>query len=229
MPGVTVLELANAYPRLYHMAGAGSWPSIQTHGLLSTTSLLDLFGVIGERRISLEERHRPTSVVIRHKNHGSAVVRDQKPMSDEGLVRALGGKLTPRDWYVLLNRRVFFWVTPARLRTLMDARAYKDLRKTILVLDTRLVLLAHAPAVLLCPMNSGATKPMPHPRGSSTFLPLSSYPFEDRRSAGKEAVVELTVEGGVQNVSRLALRVEEVGGGSPPRVLVGSGPSEFGG
>ena len=43
--GVTPEELAQAYPRLYHMADAQSWESIRKHGLLSTSSLLDLYEV----------------------------------------------------------------------------------------------------------------------------------------------------------------------------------------
>jgi len=45
--GVTPEELSQNYARLYHMADAQSWDSIQKHGLLSTSSLLDLFGVKG--------------------------------------------------------------------------------------------------------------------------------------------------------------------------------------
>ena len=41
--------LAQRWPRLYHMAEAGSWESVKRHGLLSTTALLDLFEVSGDR------------------------------------------------------------------------------------------------------------------------------------------------------------------------------------
>lgn len=40
--GVDPGELAERYPRLFHMAAAGSWPSIERHGLLSTSALLDI-------------------------------------------------------------------------------------------------------------------------------------------------------------------------------------------
>lgn len=43
--GVTPEELANLYPRLYHMAEPGSWESIRRYGLLSTSSLLSLFEI----------------------------------------------------------------------------------------------------------------------------------------------------------------------------------------
>ena len=78
--GVTPEELAQAYPRLYHMADAQSWESIRKHGLLSTSSLLDLYEVKEKERADIEIRRRPDSVPILHDKHGRAVVRDQKPL-----------------------------------------------------------------------------------------------------------------------------------------------------
>ena len=46
--------LASMYPRLYHMAEEGSWPSIRRHGLLSTSALLDRCLVSGRRRAGIE-------------------------------------------------------------------------------------------------------------------------------------------------------------------------------
>jgi hypothetical protein len=228
MRGVMPADLAARYPRLYHMAAEGSWPSIERHGLLSTSSLLDLFEVKDDERFALEQAHRPESVTISHPTHGTALVRDQKPMSDEGLIRSLQDGIRPREWYLILNRRVFFWATLERLRVMMNARAYRGLRKTIIVLDTARLLAQHKAAVALSPMNSGATKPAAHPRGRATFLPLNKYPFTERVSQRKEAVVEVTVEGGVAPIRPLVLRVEEVAGGRPPVVLIGTGLSEFG-
>ena len=37
-------QLIEHYPRLYHMAWAGSWKSIEQHGLLPTQELLKLSG-----------------------------------------------------------------------------------------------------------------------------------------------------------------------------------------
>ena len=105
---ITADQLADKYPVIYHMAAEGSWPSIQLHGLLSTSALLDRFEVTGEERDRIERRHRPESISIRHEEHGHAVVRDQKPMSEGGLLRALKDGLTPSDWYSTLNERVFF-------------------------------------------------------------------------------------------------------------------------
>src|SRR5437868_1160785 len=97
--------LISTYPRLYHMAEADTWGSIQSRGLLSTTALLDLFGITGAERMKIESSHRPTSVTIKHPILGKAVIRDQKPMSETALQSCLVGGLQPRQWYEMLNRR----------------------------------------------------------------------------------------------------------------------------
>lgn len=74
MSGVRAEVLAARFPRLFHMAEAGSWPSIQRHGLLSTSALIDLFEVKGARREALEARHRPESVTLTHPRYGTALV-----------------------------------------------------------------------------------------------------------------------------------------------------------
>ena len=71
------------------MAAPGSWSGIKRHGLRSTTALLDLFEIQGADRDWIESRHRPECVMIEHRRHGTAVIRDQKQMSGAGLVRAL--------------------------------------------------------------------------------------------------------------------------------------------
>lgn len=213
--GVRPEVLAARFPRLYHMAQAGSWPGIQRNGLLSTNALLDLFEVQGEAREALVARHRAESVPIRHPLRGEAVIRDQKPMSDGGLLRALGDGLTPAEWYRLLNEKVFFWLARERLDKLLGAAAYRDKRQTVLTIDTAALLARHADQVLLSPINSGCTKPYPTPRGRDTFLPLADYPFEEssRKRGRQNAVVELTVRYAVPDIRDFVLMVEEVGGG----------------
>lgn len=213
-------ELSVRYPVLYHMAAPRSWPSIARHGLHSTTSLLDLFGITGVQRRDIEERHRPESVAIEHPEHGIAIVRDQKPMDDAGLRRALGGGLTPRDWYLILNRKVFFWVRRSRLETMMSARAYRNQEKTVLYVRTAELLERHAERVVLAPMNTGCTKPWPHPRGPATFAALDVYPYDEYvRKKRLEAVVEMAVEGSVPDIRDLVLRAEEIRPGGEARVV----------
>ena len=47
-------DLVRIYPRLFHMAEDGSLTSIQAHGLLSTTALLDLYEIGGPVRAAIE-------------------------------------------------------------------------------------------------------------------------------------------------------------------------------
>jgi len=219
--GVSADELTELYPRLYHMAEAGSWDSIVRHGLLSASGLLDLFEVTGARRTAIESERRPDSVVITHPVHGQATIRDQKPMDDKGLARALRDELTARDWYELLNRHVFFWTSKSRLTRLLEAREYRSRRQLVLTVRTAALLERHAERVLLSPMNSGATKPFPHPRGRDTFLPMADYPLSNwkkKRPRG-EWVVELLVRHGVSDIVDFLERAEYLGGDLPEELL----------
>ena len=196
-------ELIEKYPYLYHMAEKNSWSKISKQGLLSTSALLDLYEYDGAQRIQIEASLRPANVVIRHKQYGEAVIRDQHPMSDKGLQRCLSDGLTPTQWYKLLNERVFFWVTEERLIRLLSAGHYASAEHDVLVLDTAKIVKDYEKKITLCPMNSGCTKPFPHPRGKDTFLPIAKYPWEhwlEKRGRKGETVVEVAVIGSLQNV-----------------------------
>jgi Family of unknown function (DUF7002) len=197
------------------MAADGSWPSIKRHGLLSTSALLDLFEVTPGERDDLEARRRPESVRLQHPIHGQAWVRDQKPMTDSGLVAALAGtELSPEDWYRFLNRHVFFWLTEGRLFTMLGARPYRNEAHTVLVLDTRGLAEEHLAQVTLSSMNSGATRPFPWPRDFRTFRPLDKYPFAALRHKRRpqDVVVELAVDYSVANVRDYVLEVRRMRG-----------------
>jgi hypothetical protein len=214
-------ELIRDCPTLYHMAERGSWPSIRLHGLLSTSALLDHWEVIGHKREAIEAVRRPETVLIQHAILGRAVVRDQKPMDDAGLRRCLQDGLTPGDWYRLLNDRVFFWLTRARLNRLLTARPYREREHDVLELDAAALVNAYRLKITLSPINSGATKPFPRARGRDTFLPISEYPYADwrRRRAAGERVVELSVIGGVPDVERFVRRAISMRGEQVVSVL----------
>lgn len=196
------------------MAQDGAWGLIRRHGLLSTSALLDLFQFSGDRRWQIESCHRPESEEITHPEHGTAVIRDQKPMSESGLLKCLRN-MTPREWYELLNRKVFFWVRKERVQQLLGARMYRNSAHTVITLDTASMLKAHLDAITLSPINSGSTLYNPVPRGSATFLPLHEYPFAERKKkegiAG--AVAELAVYYSVPDVLEHVTRVERRKGG----------------
>lgn len=189
---LTPALLAARYPHLYHMAEEGSWPSIQRHGLLSTTALLDLFEVPADERHALEARRRPESVPIHHPVHGTAWIRDNKPINETVLRRTLKG-MTEEQFYRTLNSRVFFWVSTDRLDRLRAAPPYRNRRHDILELDTAALLQRHHDRVELSHLNSGAVHPAAnYPRGEGTFAPIETYRYGERQLVSNEPVVEVT-------------------------------------
>ncbi|MBN9217652.1 MAG: hypothetical protein J0I79_06845 [Mesorhizobium sp.] len=211
---MTVDELVALHPRLWHMAADESWPSIQQYGLLSTSSLLNLYGYNGPARSAIESIKRPESVKIEAPGLPGAIVRDQKPMSDKALNKCLQDGLTPTEWYQSLNEKVFFWLTRSRLQTLLGAYAHTP--QIVLTLDTATLVEAHAENILLCPINSGSTIMNPAPRGANSFLPIEDFPFEAwrlKRGNRRKAVVELVVAGGVSDAAEHVLAVHRVADG----------------
>ncbi|MER8655516.1 hypothetical protein [Mesorhizobium sp. M0847] len=208
---MTADELIALHPRLWHMAADASWPAIQKYGLLSTSSLLDLYGYDGDKRLALESIKRAESVKIIAPGLPGATVRDQKPMSDKALKKCLQDGLTPIEWYQSLNEKVFFWLTRARLQTLLAAYAHSP--QIVLTLDTATVVAAHAENILLCPINSGSTIMNPAPRGAESFLAIEDFPYENwrlKRGNKRKAVVELVVTGGVPDVKDHVLAVHRI-------------------
>ena len=217
---LTPETLAKLFPRLYHMAEADSWESIRRHGLLSTTALLDLFGISGGERERIESYRRATSIEIRDAEHGRAVIRDNIPMTDRALEKCLRGP-TPREWYETLNRRVFFWLSRERLFRLLGAKAYRGKRQTVLTVDTAELLKRHADRVTLSPINSGSTIMNPVPRGPETFSSIVEYPYQiwRKKRSAKDTVVELAVDYSVPDIRDFTLRVEHVDDGTVTAVL----------
>ena len=221
MTGDEFAELLRDCPTLYHMAERGSWPAIQREGLLSASALLDLYEVRGAAREAIEAERRPESVELEHAVAGRAVIRDQKPMDDAGLRRCLQGGMSPQDWYRLLNGKVFFWLGRARLLRLLEAKPYRAKEHDVLEIDGALLAACHGPAVTLCAINSGATKPFPAARGPGTFLPIADYPYSEwrRKRPRGERVVEFAVERGVPDVGRFVRRVTAMRGSEALGVL----------
>lgn len=200
-------EFTTRYPTLYHMAEWTSWGSIQRLGLLSTRALLDLFEIAGEERRHIESEHRPESVEISHHKYGSAVIRDQKPMSERALAKCLRG-ISPKEWYELLNERVFFWSTEKRVKTLLGARAYRDRDHLVLTIDALQLVARYSNQITLSPINSGSTVYNPQPRGRDLFQPFRRFPWEARRKYGKQAIAEIAIPYSVPDVMDFVIRGE---------------------
>jgi hypothetical protein len=206
-----VQEFVDLYPRLYHAAHVDAWPSIEAHGLLSTTALLDLFEICGFERVFIESTRRPESVIIEHPRYGQAVIRDNKPITDSQLARCLTG-MAPADYYRLLNQRVFFWPTTERLENHLGARLNRHDFQLVLTVDTAALLGHNSERIRLSPINSGATFRRAAPRGPATFVPIADYDFTARRRlrglAG--ALAEVTIEHRVVDLSAALIEVEKL-------------------
>lgn len=188
-------EIVSLYPHLYHMATAGSWPSIKQHGLVCTRLACEMASVDEPLKTKLISELRPDSVAIGGASGPKFVVRDQKPMNATTLAKALQD-MTASEWLLSLNSKVFFWPTKKRLKTMMGARPYKNVAHDVLVLDTAKLLKAELDKVWLSPMNSGATIPFSHPRGSGTFQRVDNFDLAARLAmAGRNsAIAEVCVD-----------------------------------
>jgi hypothetical protein len=206
---LTAAYIAERWPHLFHMAEAGSCRSIERHGLLSTTALLDLFQVHGTARDSIESARRAESIKIEHPIHGVAWIRDNKPINVTVLRRTLVG-MTEAEWYRTLNRRVFFWLTEARLDRLRHAPPYRSRQHDVLTLDTELLLDVHASSVELAHLNTGAVHPgANYPRGAGTFRSIQEYPWSERvRLSPSEPIVELTIPYALPEVGSFVIDVQ---------------------
>lgn len=203
------------YPRLYHMTEAAAWPSIERHGLLSTSALLDLYGVAGAERERIERQRRAAAIAVEHPEYGVTFINDQHPMTDATLRPALID-MTPSEWYAHLNARVFFWVNEARLARLLNTYRQRD--KIVLVLDSAKILARNAARTMLSPINSGFSLRFPQRRGRETFRSLADYPFEEwvRKRGLADAVAECTVLGGVSDVAEALIETRAAPAGARP-------------
>lgn len=187
------------------MAEAGSWDNVQNHGLLSTSSLLDLYGIVGDQRFAIESAHRPECVEISAENLPIATVRDQKPMSDKALARVLLDGLEPQQWYEILNSKVFFWSSKTKVINLLKARAYRHKAHDVVQVNTRQLIDLYKDQIFLCPYNSGCTIMNPVTRGKGFFSRVKDFDFEYwRKKRGRQnAITEVCVEGGVPEIMKI--------------------------
>jgi hypothetical protein len=201
---------------VYHLAEEANVASIQRHGLLSASALLDLAGFRGAQRTRLEEHQRPVHVTLPN----GIQLRDQKPMPPQALARCLIG-MQPADWYRLINSRVFFWLDPQRMDR--QRRACGSRPQIVLVVDTKRLLDRSAKMASLSPINTGNARRNPAVRGRSTFVPYASWlesGWKDE-AAGlgtsprprSHRPVELTIDGAVPDVMSLVVRVHRLGPG----------------
>ena len=197
-------EIVARYPVVFHMAEAGSWPSIRCHGLLSTSALLDLFEVEEPDRTKIESEWRPDSVRISHPERGGAIIRDQGPMGPDSLTPQLD-RMSTSQWYRLLNGKSFFWATRDRLNRFLNARPYRNIVHDVLTVSTSDLLRRHFSRITLADFNTGVTAFGPrHPRGPDAFKTIEDFTLGN----GNPGIVEVVVDYHVPDVAEFTLKVE---------------------
>ena len=203
MSPFTLAEFTNIHPRFYHMSSDGAWRSLNRHGLLSTSAVLDLAGIAGQQRDRLERHRRLESVTLTIAGE-DFVLRDQKPLNEAKLGACLVD-MTVSEWLFMLNQKVFFWPSQRRCEELLGAKAYRDTWHTVIEVDSTALLKLHD--VTLSPINSGAVLYEPPKRGSFTFSSIEHFPVDRYRKRGRaKMVAEVSVEHSVPEVGAMATR-----------------------
>jgi len=200
---VDVNELIERYPRLFHLAEAGSAQSISAHGLLPAQQIVSTSALDPDEQTAILSRPRPRTLTLDHPLLGRATLRDQTPLRAHILDQALTD-MTTEQWLAALNERVFFWLHPQRLYQLLGARRNRGRSHDVLVIDTASLVSAHDRRIRLSAINSGAALyPNAPERGTRTFQTIEDYPFAERlrRRTLQTAVVELAVSGAVRDIA----------------------------
>jgi hypothetical protein len=211
-----MVKQRNLPDRIYHLAEAVNWQSIQQNGLLCASKLLDLAGVTGAERDRLERQQRQQHTELPN----GVQIRDQKPMPPKALKSCLIG-LTPTDWYALINSRVFFWLDPDRLNR--QRAACEPRSQVVLTIDAVKLINTYSEQIALTPINTGNARRKPARRGIETFVPYSIW-IESRWVSETAALgpparqrshtsVELTIADAVPDVMQFIIDVDELAPG----------------
>jgi hypothetical protein len=199
-------EFVDAYPTLFHISLAQNVEQVMRYGLLSTSALLDLCEVDGEKRFKIESCQRPRPIRISDSVHEEFLINDQAPMIAASLSKCLID-LSPEQWCRSLNSRVFFWPTNKRLARHLGATLATRHPRIVFSFQTRTIFdVLDFDSFEFSAINSGNTMRKAAQRGSATFLKAKGYPFQERRKSRGlgDAVAEVTYPYGVTS-SQLAL------------------------
>ena len=202
--------------RVYHLAEASNWLSIQRYGLLSANNLFDLAGLRGSDRKQLEWQQRLQQVELPN----GVQIRDQRPMPPVGLEACLVG-MTPGEWYGLINARVFFWLDTNRLNR--QRAACEPRPQVVLTVDTAALVARYSKQLEVTPINTGNARRRPARRGPATFVPYAAWiksgwaseavalGIPERSRSSRPA--ELTVVGSIPDVTQFVVGVSELAAG----------------
>ena len=200
------------------MTETGNWDSIQRHGLLSTSGLLDLAGICGTERNKIERQQRLHTLRLPN----GAIIRDQVPIPPNALSKCLANGMTAEEWYAELNGRVFFWLDAERLNR--QRRACGSSPQVVIVTDAeRLLLSSYQRKTALTPFNTGNARRKPARRGRQTFVPYDEWKesgwaweaegLKIRQRPLSHRPVELTVLNAVEDILDFVVDVRRLDAG----------------
>lgn len=215
-------KFVDLYPRLYHMAQGGAWPSIQRHGLLSTSAIVDLYNVDSSLRVAIATNVRRESVSLTDPDLGTMTIRDQRPM--KFLDECLEPGASRLAFLSAINTRIFFFPGNSGLYRLMGAKLYRDLPQTVIEFDTRAVVEAFGHVAELAPYNTGSMHVPTAPiRSAAVFKPISEYPYDfwekKRRHSSTEPVSEFTLPYSMPQAEEFVLKAQTWVGGASTETL----------
>ncbi len=103
------------------MAATGSWPSIAAEGLLPTRDIVASSALTDAERAAVLTQPRPRPVHLDHSALGAVTLRDQSPLHGH-ILEAVLIEMTVPQWLATLNDRIYFWLHPQRLASLLQSR-----------------------------------------------------------------------------------------------------------
>jgi hypothetical protein len=174
---VDIGQLTKQFSALWHVTFAGGWDGIQQLGLLRAIDIAP--DRCDELRLEPNEVDGPggTPIVLRNQLRSRI---DPTPY----LV-----KMTPAEWWRLVNSRVYFFCRQADLDTLVGAYVQRGLAQDVIKLRTRRALEDVADMIEVTTVNAGVFPREREPsRGRDTFVPLADYPV-----SGVAKIREITV------------------------------------
>jgi len=161
-------SLAHDHQYAFHLADAENWPLIERDGLLSTDALITRCGLRGKSAKPFRS-YRDRNMRL----PSGAWIRDQRPMPPAALARCLDPDLDPDGWYALVNAKVFFWLSVARLDRHCAACGKRP--QVVMVVDMPALLARHGARAYVTPFNVGNARRRPAARGRRTFVPIEAW------------------------------------------------------
>jgi hypothetical protein len=191
---MTPEQFLNRCKIVCHVAPAGAWERISTHGFRTAEQLITQADLGDEERQELLTAPRPEAVRLRV-GEDDVVIRDQGPLlARKDLKSILDQGLEVGDWIHLLNRRVYFFTDETAMKKLLDKYVERDGAQDVIWLSPLKFLEAAGSSIELTSQNTGAVARKTGPqKAADTYAPL--WRFTDRKPA------EATVVDGLDDLS----------------------------